>query len=126
MQAKASSVPPRRRRRTERSTPKPRPPRGPVFPLSRAEIIQRCREKPHDMLCAGEALALMDLMSRFHLTIKGLHESSGVTRSMIRDLLTMEAVMTNDTVGKLARAFELETIEFHLLGFYTLRAEVTP
>ena len=78
------------------------------------------------MLCAGEALALMDLMSLFHLTIKGLHESSGVTRSMIRDLLTMEAVMTNDTVGKLARAFELETIEFHLLGFYTLRAEVTP
>ena len=78
------------------------------------------------MLCAGEALALMDLMTRFHLTAKQLHEISGVARSMIRDILLMEAVPTNDTVAKLGRSFGLETIEFHLLGFFTLRAEVTP
>jgi hypothetical protein len=38
----------------------------------------------------------------------------------------MEAVTTNDTVAKLGRPFGLETIEFHLLGHYTLRAEVSP
>jgi hypothetical protein len=100
--------------------------REPVFPISRAEIIRRCREKPHDMLCAGEAMALMDLMQKHHLTIKGLHELSHVARSMIHDILCMEAVTTNDTVAKLGRPFGLETIEFHLLGHYTLRAEVSP
>lgn len=78
------------------------------------------------MLCAGEALALMDLMTRFHLTIKKLHDISGVARSMIRDILLMEAVMTNDTAGKLGLPFGMLAIEFRLLGHYTLRAEVTP
>jgi hypothetical protein len=100
--------------------------REPVFPISRAEIIQRCRKKPHDMLCAGNALLLMDLMAEHHLTIKGLHELSHVARSMIHDVLSMEAVMTHDTAGKLGRPFGLEAIEFHLLGFFTLRAEVSP
>ena len=100
--------------------------REPVFPISRQEILQRCREKPHDMLCAGEAMALMDLMQEHHLTIKGLHERSQVARSMIHDILCMEAVTTNDTVAKLGRPFGMEAIEFRLLGFFTLRAEVSP
>ncbi|MFN0075464.1 MAG: hypothetical protein ACKVY0_03205 [Prosthecobacter sp.] len=100
--------------------------REPVFPISRQEIIQRCRAKPHDMLCAGEALALMDLMIHFHLTIKKLHELTHVARSMIHDILCMEAVTTNDTVAKLGRPFGMQAIEFHLLGFFTLRAEVSP
>ena len=104
----------------------PKKPREPVFPISREEIVRRCREKPHDMLCAGEALAVMDLMIHFHLTIKGMHEQTQVTRSMIHDILTMEAVMTNDTAGKLGRPFGLDAFGFHLLGYYTLRAEVSP
>jgi hypothetical protein len=77
------------------------------------------------MLCAGEALALMDLMQEHHLTIKGLHELSKAARSMIHDILCMEAVTTNDTVAKLGRPFGMEAIEFHLLGFFTLRSEVS-
>ena len=100
--------------------------REPVFPISREEIVRRCRQKPHDMLCAGEALAVMDLMIRFHLTIKGLHEQTLVARSMIHDILTMEAVMTNDTAGKLGRPFGLDAFGFHMLGYFTLRAEVSP
>lgn len=100
--------------------------REPVFPISREEIVRRCRERPHDMLCAGEALALMDLMQERHLTILGLHKLTNVARSMISDVLSMEAVMTNDTVGKLGGAFGMEAIEFHLLGHFTLRAEVPP
>jgi hypothetical protein len=110
-------------RQRERIPPKVR---DPVFPISREEVVRRCREKPHDMLCAGEVLALMDLMLLFHYTIKRLHELSGVARSMIHDMLVMEALPTNDTVGRLARAFGMEAIEFHLLGFFTLRAEVSP
>jgi len=124
MQAVSSPMPHRRQRRKVGDCAGQRAPREPVFPISREEIIRRCREKPHDMLCAGEALALMDLMQMFHYNIKKLHELSGVARSMISGVLAMEAVMTNDTVGKLARTFGMETIEFHLLGLYTLRAEV--
>lgn len=88
--------------------------------------MRRCRVKPHDMLCAGEALALMDLMIHFHLTIKKLHELTHVARSMIHDILTMEAITTNDTAGKLGRPFGLDAFGFHMLGYFTLRAEVSP
>lgn len=87
--------------------------------------MRRCREKRHDMLCAGEALLLIDLMSEHPLTIKGLHELSKVSRSMIHDMLTMQAAPTNDTVGKLGLSFGMQAIEFHLLGHFTLRAEVS-
>ncbi|MBK8039880.1 MAG: hypothetical protein IPK22_22515 [Verrucomicrobiaceae bacterium] len=126
MKAKTSSKRNRSRDREGRGLSAERKRREPVFPISREEIVRRCREKPHDMLCAGEALALMDLMEQEHLTIKRLHELSKVSRSMIHDVLTMEAVMTNDTVAKLGRPFGMEAIEFHLLGHFTLRAEVSP
>ncbi len=56
-------------------------------------------------------------MQTFHLTIKGMHELTGMAHSMIHDMLTMDAVTTNDTQGKLGRPFGMEAIEFHLLGF---------
>ena len=126
MKANSSSRPNRSCDRKGGGLPSGKQPREPVFPISREEIVRRCREKPHDMLCAGEALAVMDLMIRFHLTIKKLHELTQVARSMIHDILTMEAVMTNDTVGKLGRPFGLDAFGFHMLGYFTLRAEVSP
>lgn len=88
--------------------------------------MRRCVERGHDMLCAGEALALMDLMEAVQCSILEVHERSHVSRAMIHDLLTMDAISTTDVKGKLARAFHLETIEFELLSHYTLRAEVSP
>lgn len=126
MKAKASSRPNRSCDREGRGLAQPKKPREPVFPISREEIVRRCRVKPHDLLCAGEALALMDLMSQFHLTIKRLHDLTGVARSMIHDILTMEAITTNDTVAKLGRPFGLTAFGFRLLGYFTLRAEVSP
>jgi hypothetical protein len=99
--------------------------RGPVFPISRAEVVRRCREGGHDMLAAGVVLALMDLMTQHHYCIKRLHEDSGVSRSMIHDTLIMAKEPSTDIVGRLGKVFGMDAFEFYLLGHYTLLAEVS-
>lgn len=100
--------------------------RGPEFPISRAALVQKCRDDGHDLLNAGVGLALMDLMNEFHCNILTLNRLSGVARSMISDMLAMKTVATPNTVGKLARVFRLETMELYLLGQFALCAEMPP
>lgn len=100
--------------------------RGPVFPISAQEVIRRCQERHHDLLCAADVLALMDLMQRHGYSIQEMHELSHVSRAMIHDMLVMDAVASNDVVGRLGAVFHLKCIEMHLYGSLCLRAELSP
>ncbi|MFN0077393.1 MAG: hypothetical protein ACKVY0_13055 [Prosthecobacter sp.] len=99
--------------------------RAPEFPIRREAVVPRCLAKERELLDAGVALALLDLMTEFHCCIKCLHELTGVARSMIHGILLMEKEPSTRIVARLAAAFGLQAIELYLLGFFTLRAEVS-
>ena len=62
MKAKTFSKPNRSRDRKGRGLSPERKRRGPVFTLTREQVFEKCRAKKHRLICAGEVLALMDLM----------------------------------------------------------------
>jgi hypothetical protein len=69
MKAKTSSKRNRSRDRKGRGLSTERKRRGPVFTLTREQVFQKCRAKKHRLICAGEVLALMDLMEMRGWTI---------------------------------------------------------
>ena len=126
MKAKTSSKRNRSRDRKGRGLSPGRKRRGPVFTLTREQVFRKCRAKKHRLICAGEVLALMDLMEMRGWTILELAEHSHVSRQMISAILTVERCPTSEVVDQLACPFGLELFEFDQLACYEVRAEVPP
>jgi ribosome-binding protein aMBF1 (putative translation factor) len=126
MKAKSSS---KRNRSCDReggglATPKKR--RGPVFSLTREQVFRKCRAKKHRLICAGEVLALMDLMEQRGWSILELADHSHISRQMISAFLNLERFPTSEVVDQLACPFGLELFEFDQLACFEVRAEVPP
>lgn len=126
MKAKASSRPNRSCDREGRGLSRPKKRRGPVFSLTREQVFQKCRAKKHRLICAGEVLALMDLMELRGWSILELAEKSLVSRQMISAFLNLERFPTSEVVDQLACPFGMELFEFDLLACFEVRAEVPP
>lgn len=103
----------------------PRTRRKPVFALTPQEVIARCRENHHCLWVAGQVLALMALMNDRGWTIKELSEHSGVSRSHLSEILTLQATASTDVQDRLAETFGIKLFDFHLLTAFSLHAEVS-
>lgn len=126
MKAKTSSRPNRSCDRQGKELAKPKRRRGPVFTLTRKQVFEKCRAKKHRLICAGEVLALMDLMEQRGWSILELAEHSHVSRQMISAMLNLERFPTSEVLDQLACPFGLELFEFDQLAWYEVRAEVPP
>lgn len=98
--------------------------RRPHFSLTRAQVIARCRECNHQLICAGQVLALMDMMRVMGWTMLEVAARSGVSHSMIADVLRMRAFFTTDKLSRVVGAFGLEMHEFDRLAMYEVGCEV--
>ncbi len=126
MKAKKSSRQDRSRDRKGRGLSGGKSRRKPVFALSREQVFRKCRAKKHRLICAGEVLALMDLMEQRGWSILELAEHSHVSRQMISAFLNLERFPTSEVVDQLACPFGLELFEFDQLACFEVRAEVPP
>jgi ribosome-binding protein aMBF1 (putative translation factor) len=126
MKAKASSQRNRSKDRRGSGLGRSKARRGPVFSLTREQVFLKCRAKQHRLICAGEVLALRDLMEQRGWSILELAEHSHVSRQMISAFLNLERYPTSEVVDMLACPFGMELFEFDLLAWFEARGEVPP
>ena len=98
--------------------------RLPTFDLSPAEVFALCRQAGRCQICAGQVLALRDLMQCFGWTIKQLAQCSQVSRTMISAILRVLKFPTADITARLSACFGLELYEFDLLAKWAVDEEV--
>lgn len=94
--------------------------RKPVFALTPQQVVERCRARKRHPMCAGEVLALMELMEAQDCNALRLHQRSKVSYAMIADILRLEAFPTTHTRANLAAALGQKLPEFELLAFFCL------
>ena len=114
MKAKRTAAPRNLRKRRRRN--------GPRFTLTRARVIKKCCKKHHRLICAGQVLALMDLMMMLEWTTEDLAEHSGVSRSMISSILNLERFPTIMVLYDLVHSMGFELHEFDLMAKYEVEA----
>jgi ribosome-binding protein aMBF1 (putative translation factor) len=124
MKTLASSAENRSEDRKEHGLPARRKRRGPVFTLTREQVFRKCLEKKHRLICAGEVLALMDLMEARGWSIQEVAEHSRISRQMISAMLSLERFPTAEVVAILSGAFGLKLFEFDLLAEFEVAGEV--
>ena len=100
--------------------------RVPQFSLTREQVIARCVDSHHRLICAGQVLALMDIMQVMGWTMLEVAHRSGVSHSMIADVLRLRAFFTTDRLSCVVEAFGLELHEFDRLAMYEVLGEVPP
>ncbi len=94
--------------------PRPRPyqSKEPGFPLERAEVIPLCQEKHRPLICAGQVLALMDLMEAEQCTMNHLHDMSKIGYATIYNFLGLETFPGTPVLAKLLLALGYEYVDF--------------
>jgi antitoxin component HigA of HigAB toxin-antitoxin module len=95
-----------------------------AFTLTREQVFQKCLAKKHRLICAGEVLALRDLMELRGWSILELARHAQVSRQMISAFLNLERFPTAEVVDMLACPFGMELFEFDLLATFEVRGEV--
>lgn len=81
--------------------------RRPVFTLTREQVCQRCQEGQHEMICAGQVLAVMELMRCAGWPIAVLARRARVSASHLSEFLRVESFLTVECAFRVARAFGL-------------------
>ena len=99
--------------------------RKPAFTLTPAQVVQLCVQRERRLICAGQVLALKELMRETGWTIAEVARRSRVSRAMISEFLRFQAFPTSELMSRLAEAFKLELYEFNLLAKYAVEAEVS-
>ena len=112
--------------RTSLSSNRSKARRGSVFSLTREQVFQKCRDKKRRLICAGEVLALRDLMELHGWSTRELAERSQVSRQMISPFLNLERFPTSEVVDQMASPFGMELFEFAMLACFVVWAEVPP
>jgi hypothetical protein len=103
-----------KRRRTARMgggsalLPMKRAPRKPVFTLSPQQVFQRCRGSARALICAGQVLAVMDLMRQRGWPIGVLAARAHISESHLSEFLRVQKFFTTDMASRLAEAFGLK------------------
>jgi hypothetical protein len=85
-----------------------KPHRKPVFSLTPKQVFQLCRESCHALICAGQVLAVMDLMLRAGWPIGVLAQRAHVSESHLSEFLRLKKFFTTDIVSRVAAAFGLK------------------
>lgn len=98
--------------------------RPPVFRWTPTQVIERCRAKHYCLVCAGQVLALRDLMQEFGWNISELAGHSGVSRSMISEVLSLDTLATTPILNALAESFGLELFAFGFIAHLALLGEL--
>ena len=98
-----------------------RPRRGPVFTLTREQVIQRCQNKQRAPICAGQVLAVMELMVERQWNVGMLAQKSGVSLTHLSDFLAVKKFFSTHYIAQVARAFGLELWELDQLAENQLR-----
>lgn len=102
--------------------PEKRPyrPHTPHFPLTRDEVVAKCLDLHLPLDCAGEALALMDLMEQQQCTMQHLNDISGVAYATIHALLSLEVAFNTLIRVRLVTALDSSSMEFACLAYLNL------
>ena len=90
------------------SLPEKKAPRKPVFSLTPQQVIQRCQESCHELICAGQVLAVMDLMRLAGWPIGVLAERAHISESHLSEFLRVKKFFTTHLVSRVAGAFGLK------------------
>ena len=98
-----------------------RPRRGPVFTLTREQVIQRCQNKQRAPICAGQVLAVMELMVERQWNVGMLAQKSGVSLTHLSDFLAVKKFFSTHYIAQVARAFGQELWELDQLAENKLR-----
>jgi hypothetical protein len=93
----------------------------PGFPLERAKVIPLCREKHEPLICAGQVLALMDLMEAEQCTMYHLHKMTDVGYATIYDFLGLETFPGTPVLVKLVLALGYELWEFTWIAHLSVK-----
>ncbi|MEQ1748183.1 MAG: hypothetical protein ABL974_02090 [Prosthecobacter sp.] len=107
----------------DEAAPKPYKPKMPCFPLTRAEVLAKCHLCHYPPVCAGEVMALMDLMEHGLCTMFHLHEISDVGYATIHDFLNLECFPGTPIRARLMIALNCEPLEFQWIAHWDLKAE---
>lgn len=101
---------------------RPYVPHAPRFPMTREQVVATCLAEHSTVQVAGEALALMDLMTRDLCTMHHLHVISGVGYATIHGLLTLKLVFNTPLRVHLAKALHSTSLELESLAYLNLEA----
>jgi len=82
--------------------------RQPVFTLTREQVIARCVAQKRSLICAGQVLAVMELMRCVGWTITRLAQQSRVSASHLSEFLRVDGFFTSDCAFRVAHAFGLK------------------
>lgn len=93
--------------------------------MTAAQLIVRCREKGRDLICAGQMLAVRDIMEALCWSVSELAKRSGVSASMLFEMLRLDKFPTSDKLGRLARAFGMKLYVLDAFAELELEAEIT-
>ena len=91
---------------------KPYQSKEPDFPLARAKVILLCLKKQRPLICAGQVLALMDLMEAEQCTMNHLHDMSNIGYATIYNFLKLGTFPGTPVLFKLVVALGYEYVEF--------------
>lgn len=101
---------------------RPYRPHAPHFPMSRDAVVEKCLDDHLPLECAGEVLALMDLMERRQCTMQHLHDISQVSYATIHELLTLKTCFHTPVRVRLLAPLESDTMEFEWLAHLDLQS----
>ncbi|MFO1481860.1 MAG: hypothetical protein U1F71_00715 [Verrucomicrobiaceae bacterium] len=99
--------------------------RSPTFALTPQEVVEACRRQGRALFCAGQVLALRELMRLHDCNTLQLAERSRVSYAMIHAVLNVERFPTTDRLVPMVVSLGQEMHEFDLLAKYSLTAEVS-
>lgn len=94
--------------------------------LTPAEMLAACVASNHSPICAGHAMAIVDLLREWHWSIPALASASGVKRQTISAIIAMKLYPTGDKLWRIADAFHMELYELDLLAFFEVRSLNSP
>lgn len=101
---------------------KPYQGKDPGFPLGRDEVILLCQEKHEPLFCAGQVLALMDLMEAAKCTMHHLHELTKIGYATIYSFLKLESFPSTPVMIKWVLALGCEYVEFAIIAHFNVLA----
>ena len=93
----------------------------PVFALMPEQVIQRCQDSCHSPICAGQVLAVMELMRLAGWPIRALAQRAQISESHLSEFLRVKKFFTTDLISRVAGAFGLKLWELDQLAEQKLK-----
>ena len=91
------------------------------FPLTPEAVIAKCQQQERPLECAGEVLALMQLMTLRGCSMHHLHVISQVGYATVHDFLDLETFPATEIRVRMIRPLSCDIVEFELIAVLSLR-----